>query len=155
MGPKGLVYGVWACVVLGGPLYGEDLLGWALEGKLVTCEAQVFVLIKGQGGMTKKLGFRPSRTLLDLIRARRPAAPRRPESPPRGRVALADLQGLVGWWRGSSGRGDAGTRGCCRRRAMTTTRGRSARDDGRAGSPQNTQQFVMFCFPLICSFSKN
>jgi hypothetical protein len=42
----------------------------------------VFVVIKGHGGRAEKLGFRPSRTLLDLIRARRPSAPRRPESPP-------------------------------------------------------------------------
>ncbi|BAT12492.1 Os11g0127951 [Oryza sativa Japonica Group] len=35
------------------------------------------------GGGGGELGFRPSRTLLDLIRACRPAAPRRPESPLR------------------------------------------------------------------------
>jgi hypothetical protein len=57
----------------------------------------------------------------------------------------------VGWWRGSSGRGGAGSRGCFRRRAMTTTRGRSARDDGRAGSPpkHKTIRDVLLFFDLF------
>jgi hypothetical protein len=51
-----------------------------------------------------KLGFRPSRTLLDLIRASPPgggAAVGRSRLP-HGRVAPAPPPlGLVGWWRGS------------------------------------------------------
>jgi hypothetical protein len=57
-------------------------------------------IIKLHGGSSTGVGFRPSLTLFDCIRASCSKAPRRPESPLPSRVATAALEGgLAGRWR--------------------------------------------------------
>ncbi|XBI72480.1 hypothetical protein VPH35_066429 [Triticum aestivum] len=99
--------------------------------------------IRGRDGRSRKLGFRPEHYLIlseRAVRRRRGGRSRLSHRPRRHRGPR--------WACGKVARDvwveRRGIRGSCRRRAMTTARGRSARDDGRAGSPNKQNNLITF-----------